>query len=131
MQAPSANSGGQAVGALVNEMVTLVTPDRITGEPRRFACSCGVHTFEPSEAMMHAFAGMEEPNRHGVFIERFGRGRWFFDRKPMVERIIERLRHKGESMPDFARRIARELNAAMDRLDQLAREEEARGHPQN
>ena len=62
---------------------------------------------DPGHAVEHTFAG------HETGIERYTLGTWVWDHHTTVEEfIIERLRAKGESVPDFVRRIQARADTA-------------------
>lgn len=95
----------------------VLNPDRVTGQERRFACKCGMKSHDPVEGMMHTFAELEDGTKHGVYLERFSLGMWHYDRQSVGKRVLERMRRKGETVADFARRITRELNRATAALE--------------
>lgn len=70
---------------------------------RRFACQCGTHYTDASQALTHTIQG------HEVVMERFTHGEWAFHPQPISEYIIELLEPKlgGEGMEAYVSRLER------------------------
>lgn len=102
------------------ESMQLLRPDYDTGQARRFNCSCGMKSLDPVDGILHAFGELENPHQHRVHEERFSLGLWHYDRQSVATKMLEKMRHKGESINDFAKRITAQLNdvtAQMERFE--------------
>ncbi len=108
--------------ALPAQLLGELTPDNQTGQRRRFACRCGLKTFDSVEGMMHTFASLEERSPHDVYIERFSLGMWHYDRKSLGKETLERMRRKGETVGEFAQRMTTALRTATDTLERMEAE---------
>lgn len=100
----------------LENLPNIILPDHLTGGQRRFACQCGAHLYEGWEGVMHAFGG------HEVVIETFRGGRWVYDRNPLMKQAIDKMRRKGESQSDFAKRIVRWMDEVNRQVEIIARE---------
>lgn len=98
--------------------MSLITPDRTTGQERRFACKCGLRTMEPDVAGMHLIASFEERSRCQVVTERWTLGRWVFDRNISTE-ALRKMMKRGETQAEFAERINTALRKVTDLRDKL------------
>lgn len=76
---------------------------------QRFACECHSHFDGGGEAVLHTFSG------HEVVVEEYRNGRWRYDPRPIADLILEKVRLKGESPLEFARRVENRI-AELDEI---------------
>jgi hypothetical protein len=100
------------------ESMQLLTPDYDTGQARRFNCSCGIKSLDPVDGIMHAFGELKDPTKHKVHEERFSLGMWHYDRASVATKMLEKMRRKGETVNDFAKRVTAQLNAVTAQMEQ-------------
>ena len=77
-----------------------------------------MRTLDTVEAIMHAFDELIDPKMHRIHEERFSLGMWHYDRASVATKMLEKMRRKGETVNDFAKRITAQLTAVTAQMEQ-------------